>query len=51
MISKKRLEVENAGGLEESLTHTTNSGDKCQLIVGVTRMVSLRRTPVGKSEH
>lgn len=49
MVSKKRLKVEIAGGLEESLTHTTNSVDKCQLIVGVTGMFSLRRTTVGES--
>ena len=41
----------NAGAPDESLTHASDSVDKCQLIVGVTGMVNLRRTPVGESEH
>jgi len=51
LTSQHRVGVGNAGGLEVSLTHTSNSVDKCQLIVGVTGMVNLRRTPVGESEH
>jgi hypothetical protein len=37
--------------LLKSLTHTSDSEDKCQLVVKKTGRISLRRTTVGKSER
>jgi hypothetical protein len=50
-VTSKRYGVGNAGALDESLTHTSDSEEKCQLVIQRTEEVSLRRTTVGKSEH
>jgi len=49
--SKQVSGVGIAGKLEDSLTHTSNSVEMCQLIVQGAEMDSLRRTTVGKSER
>jgi hypothetical protein len=40
-----------ARGHGDSLTHTSDSEDECQLVVQPMEEISLRRTTVGKSER
>jgi len=49
LTSQYRVGVGDAGGLDDSLTHTSNSVDECQLIIKYTTRLGLRRTTIGES--